>query len=151
MKMKYRSFVFAGILACAAVGTNANAQQFYDNWNTDACGFTDRAGFDLHHHMRLTAIELWYRWGHHESEVRYELYQDGELIKRGHLMRASCDPYQESWCGARGEIGIDLPRGHVEVRTERAKVCQNDGSRGEGFIHAYGMRDHGMHDEAMPD
>ena len=148
--MKCRSFVFAGILACAALGTNADAQQFYNNWNTAACSFTDRAGFDLHHPTRLTAIELWYRWDRHESEVRYELYQDDKFITRGFLMRASCDPYQEAWCEARAEVGIDLPRGFVEVRTERAKVCQNEGSHGEGFIHAYGMHDHGMRDPGMP-
>ena len=64
---------------------------------------------------------------------------DGEFVKRGRLLRAGCDPYQEAWCEARANVGADLPRGDVEVRTERAKLCQNDGSDGNGFIHAFGM------------
>ena len=123
----------------AFVPGTASAQQFYNNWNTAACGFTDRAGFRLHEPTRLTAIELWYHWGRHESEVGYELFHDGELVKHGHLMRAGCDPYQEAWCEARANVGVDLPRGFVEVRVERGKVCQNDGSDGHGFIHAFGM------------
>ena len=139
--MKYKSFLFVGMLAGLALCVNARAQQFYNNWNTAACGFTDRAGFYLQRPTRLTAIELWYHWGQHESEVRYELYQNDRFIKRGRLMRAGCDPYQEAWCEARDNIGIDLGRGYVEVRTERAKLCQNNQSNGEGFIHAYGMHD----------
>lgn len=139
--MKYRSFGFVSFLACIALSSNAHAQQFYNNWNTAACEFTDRAGFQLHRATHLTAVELWYHWGRHESEARYELYQDDRFIKRGRLMRAGCDPYQEAWCEARANIGIDLPRGDVEIRTERAKICQNEQSNGEGFIHAFGMHD----------
>jgi hypothetical protein len=139
--MKYRLLMFVSVLACAALGTNANAQQFYNNWNTDACGFTDRAGLKLREPTRLTAVELWFHWGRDQSEVRYELYQDGEFIKRGRLQRASCDPYQEAWCGARASIGVTLPRGYVEIRTEHAGICQNRQSYGEGFIQAFGMPD----------
>ncbi len=119
----------------------ASAQQFYNNWNTAACGFTDHAGFKLHERTRLTSIELWYHWGPRESEAEYKLFHNGEFVKRGHLERAGCDPYQEAWCEARANIGVELGRGHVEVRTERERVCQNEGSDGEGFIHAFGMPD----------
>ena len=123
-----------------ASGT-ASAQQIYNNWNTAACGLTDRAGFRLHEPTRLTAIELWYHWGRDESEVGYSLFHNGRFVKHGRLMRAGCDPYQEAWCEARGNVGEDLPRGYVEVQTTRPKVCQNEGSDGHGFIHAFGMPD----------
>jgi hypothetical protein len=56
-------------------------------------------------------------------------------------MRAGCDPYQESWCGARGNIGVSLPPGHVTIEVARGKLCQNGASGGRGFIRAYGMPD----------
>lgn len=122
------------LVSSAVVG-----QQIYNNWNTDACGYTDRAGVDLGGPTRLNSVELWYRWGRHESEVGYALFHDGRFVRRGRLMRAACDPYQEAWCGARGSVGVDLPPGHVEICVDRGKVCQNAGSNGEGFIQAYGM------------
>ena len=133
---------------CVAIGLaaglaffpgTANAQRFYNNWNTAACGFTHNAGFNLRKSMHLTSIELWYHWGPRERDVRYELYQNDKFVKRGRLRRGNCDPYQQAWCEARDDIGIDLPRGFVEVRTERPNVCQNEGSNGEGFIHVYGF------------
>jgi len=140
MKMRIGStFAFCLAAGLALAAGPASAQQFYNNWNTAACGFTDHARFRLHEPTRLTSIELWYHWGPRESEVRYEIFADGEFVKRGRLMRAGCDPYQEAWCEARANVGADLPRGDVEIRTERAKLCQNDGSDGNGFIHAFGM------------
>ena len=138
--MKIGSYV-TSILATAAVLTSssASAQQIYNNWNTAACGFTDHARFRLHEPTRLTSIELWYHWGRNESEVSYTLYHRGELVKHGRLMRAGCDPYQEAWCEARANVGVDLSPGRVEVVTARGKLCQNEGSDGEGFIHAFGM------------
>ena len=139
--MKCHSLVLVSVLTCTALCTNADAQQFYNNWNTAACAFTDVAGLDLREPTRLTAITLWYHWGRDESEARYEIYQNGHFVKRGRLMRAGCDVYQEAWCEARANIGITLPRGDIEVRTEHARICQNDQSRGEGFIQAFGMPD----------
>jgi hypothetical protein len=53
-------------------------------------------------------------------------------------MRGACDINQEAWCQARGNVGVVLPRGFVEVRTARGRVCQNAGSGGKGFIKAFG-------------
>ncbi len=138
--MKLSSYA-AICLASAMTLTSgaAFAQQIYNNWNTATCGFTDHASFRLHEPMRLTSIELWYHWGLNESEVGYTLIHRGESVKHGRLMRAACDPYQEAWCEARANVGVDLSPGPVEVVTERGKLCQNEGSDGEGFIHAYGM------------
>jgi hypothetical protein len=138
------AFAFAASFAFAS-GAAWGYGDLYNNWNTDGCDFTDHAGFMLRGPTRLTAIELWYRWGRHESEVGYEIFQHGRPIQRGVLMRAGCDPYQESWCGARDNVGIDLPPGYVEIRVDRGKVCQNRRSRGEGFIHAFGGPARGPH------
>ena len=133
---------YAGIILATSLSLicgTATAQQIYDNGNTDACGFTNRAAFELQGPTRLTAIELWYRWGRSESEVNYTLFHEGERVKSGRLVRGSCDTYQEAWCQARANVGVELPAGLVEVRTARGKVCQNAGSGGNGFIKAFGM------------
>ena len=138
--MKIRSYVvFCLAVGLSLVSGTATAQQIYDNNNPDACGFTDRAGFELSGPTRLTSIELWYHWGRRESEVAYTLFHEGRPVKRGRLMRGGCDPYQEAWCQARANVGVELPPGFVEVRTARGKVCQNAGSGGRGFIRAFGM------------
>ena len=59
--------------------------------------------------------------------------------RAGALTCGGCDPYQEAWCQARANVGVELPPGFVEVRTARGKVCQNAGSGGNGFIKAFGM------------
>ena len=138
--MKSGSYAAIALAVGLSLGCGtASAQQIYNNWNTEACGFTDRAGFRLREPTRLTAIELWYRWGPRESEVGFEVLIDGRPVKEGRLMRADCDPYQEAWCGARGNVGVSLPPGYVEIHTERGKICQNPRSGGAGFIHAYGL------------
>jgi hypothetical protein len=139
MKMKIRSYVvFCLAVSLSLVSGTAIAQQISDNWNTEACSFTDHAGFELQERTRLTSIELWYHWGRRESEVGYALFHEGEPVKRGRLMRGACDINQEAWCQARGNVGVVLPRGFVEVRTARGRVCQNAGSGGKGFIKAFG-------------
>ncbi len=72
--MKFSAIVipcFAAALSLASGTTDA--QQLYNNWNTDACGLTDHASFRLSAPTHLTAIELWYRWGSQEAEVGYQL------------------------------------------------------------------------------
>ena len=109
MKMKIRSYVvFCLAVSLSLVSGTAIAQQISDNWNTEACSFTDA------------------------------LFHEGEPVKRGRLMRGACDINQEAWCQARGNVGVVLPRGFVEVRTARGRVCQNAGSGGKGFIKAFG-------------
>ena len=130
----------AGMVAASLfVAAPAAAQQIYDNWNTSACGFTDVAGFDLSEPTRLTSVELWYHWRPNESEVGYVLLLDGRPLKRGRLMRAGCDPYQEAWCGARGNLGVEVPPGRVDIQVARPRLCQNPQSGGEGFARVFGL------------
>lgn len=140
--MRIGFYVALGLSAAVILpGGAASAQQIYNNWNTAACGLTDHARFRLHEPTRLTSIELWYHWGRHEDQVAYTLLHNGREVRHGRLMRAGCDPYQEAWCEARANIGADLSPGVVEVITERGKICQNEGSDGRGFIHAFGRAD----------
>ncbi len=67
MKMKICSYVvFCLAASLSLISGTAIAQQISDNWNTEACSFTDHAGFELQERTRLTSIELWYHWGRRE-------------------------------------------------------------------------------------
>jgi hypothetical protein len=64
----------------------------------------------------------------------------GEVMEEGELTRAECDPNQAAWCVARLEAGVEIEPGTYTFRTERAAICQNRASGGNGFICAYGAR-----------
>jgi hypothetical protein len=139
MKTFLTPFAACLVAGLAILPTSVKSQQIFDNWNTDACGFTDTASFALSEPIHLRAIELWYHWRPNEGAVGFELLHDGRMVKRGQLTRTTCDPYQEAWCAARGHVGVDLPPGMVTVRTEHGRLCQNGGSGGVGFIRAFGV------------
>lgn len=111
---------------------------FYDNWNTAACGFTDRAEFDVPRPIRLEQLQVWYNWAGGETSIDYAVTQDGRQVGSGVLRRESCDPFQTSWCVAADTPGADLAPGHYEVRVARGAICQNGGSGGRGFIKLFG-------------
>jgi hypothetical protein len=123
-------------LATSATGTAQN--KLFDNWNTDACGYTDSATFNLQTPAHLDQIEVWYQWRARESSVPYTIWHDSQAIRTGMLYRAECDPYQGAWCIARDSVDIDVGPGAYTIRTERPRVCQNGGSAGVGFVKAFG-------------
>jgi hypothetical protein len=127
----------AAFLFGVAVAT-AQPDKIYDNWNTDACGYTDRAPLDLQAPAHLQRLEVWYHWRGQESAVAYTLSRGGQTVRSGMLLRADCDPYQDAWCVARDAVDLDLGRGLYIIRTERPRVCQNAGSGGSGFVKAFG-------------
>jgi hypothetical protein len=112
----------------------------FNNWNTYACEMTDTAGFMLDRSVRADRIEVWYRWRSREVSVAYTLSRNGQTLRSGVLTRGDCDPYQEKWCVATDRIDLRLPPGNYLIRTERARVCQNAGSDGNGFAKVYGSR-----------
>jgi hypothetical protein len=116
----------------------ALAQQLSENWNTAACDFTDVATLALARPTNLQRVDIWYRWAANETSVHYSVSQDGAAVAEGDLTRAECDPYQTAWCVARVEPGADLQPGTYVFRTAHARICQNAGSRGQGFIRAFG-------------
>lgn len=115
-----------------------NTQQIADNWNTGGCGLTDRVTLSLNKPTHLDRVDLWYHWGPNETSVPYSLIHNGQIVSNGTLIRAECDRYQAAWCVARGQLGSDLAAGVYTFRTQRAAVCQNAGSGGQGFVRAYG-------------
>ena len=132
-----RSLVLLTALVCATVAP-ASAQQLFDNWNTGACDVTDVAAVTIDRPVRVRRIDIWYRWRRNETAVRYTATRGDEVIANGELSRAECDPHQEAWCVARVEPGAELEPGTYVFRTEQARICQNAGSGGRGFIRAYG-------------
>jgi hypothetical protein len=131
--------VLAVILASVAIPATVTAQEkLFDNWNTDACGYTDRATFELQAPVHLHHIDVWYHWRGREDSVPYTIWHDGQTIRTGALVRGECDPYQEAWCTARDSFDLDAGPGRYTIRTERPRVCQNGGSGGAGFVKAFG-------------
>jgi hypothetical protein len=117
-----------------------SSREVFNNWNTSACEMTDTAGFMLDRSVRADRIEVWYRWRAREVSVAYMLSQNGQTLRSGVLTRGDCDPYQEKWCVATDRIDLRLPPGNYLIRTGRARVCQNSGSDGNGFVKVYGSR-----------
>jgi hypothetical protein len=131
--------VLAVIVASLATSATVAAQEkLFDNFNTNACDYTDRATFDLQTRAHLDHVEVWYRWGGRETSVPYTIWHEGQTIRNGVLMRGDCDPYQEAWCTARDSFDLDAGPGRYTIRTERTRVCQNGGSGGAGFVKAFG-------------
>lgn len=129
-------FALLMTLLCLPVAS-ASAQQFVNNWNTDACGLTDSATINVSQPVHLSRLELWYNWQSNESSVGYIVSFNGQQIGTRTLTRADCDPYQAAWCVAKDAPDTDLSAGTYTFRTAQPRVCQNAGSGGQGFIRAY--------------
>ncbi len=124
----------------ALTGTFALAEEsvLSDNWNTAGCSYTDSAPLSVTSAVHLKRVDLWFNWNTDETSVSYTLLSGGQKLASGSLSRGDCDPYQASWCIARGKPDVDLAPGEYTVQVESARVCQNGGSGGKGFIKAYG-------------
>ena len=140
--MRCHSFVLTSALAVTALFSSAGAgyPMLYNNWNLETCATTNSAVMHQNHAWSMDAFEIWYNWAPGEEWVNYELYLNLKRVTSGRLLRGSCDPYQKSWCVARGEAALSAgDYSTLEVRTEYAHVCKNDRAA-EGFIHVYGIR-----------
>ncbi len=127
------------IVVSLAISVPGMAQiKLFDNFNTDACGFTDSATFNLQAPAHLSQIQVWYKWRGRESTVHYSILHNGQSVRDGVLSRTECDPYQESWCLANDTLDVDAEPGAYTIRTERGRVCQNAGSAGVGFVKVFG-------------
>lgn len=108
-------------------------------WNTQGCGLTDRAPLHLAAPARVDRIELWYNWTAGESSSPFQILSSGgRVAAEGIVSRASCDPYQTSWCVAAATQPLTLPAGDYVVRMPRGRICQNPASANRGFIRAWG-------------
>ena len=115
-------------------------REVFYNGNIDACDMTDTAVFTLDRPVRVNQIDVWYRWRTSEGSVAYTLSQSNRTLRNGVLSRGDCDPYQEKWCNATDRFDLRLYPGTYFIRTERARVCQNQGSDGKGFVKVFGSR-----------
>jgi len=121
---------------------SAPSVTIYEAWNSAGCGFTDSAALPLGEPVRLDRIQLWFNWRAGETSAPFVLLKDGVQIAQGQLSRGDCDPYQAAWCNAEADIGIRrLAPGDYTVQVAIARVCQNAGSNGRGFIRAWGAAD----------
>jgi hypothetical protein len=112
--------------------------KLFDNFNTDACGYTDSATFKLQTPAHLDQIQVWYHWQGRESSVHYTILHENQSVRDGALSRAECDPIQQAWCLANDALNVDAEPGAYTIRTERGRVCQNAGSGGFGFVKVFG-------------
>ena len=119
-------------------GEPATETLLFDNWNTGGCGLTDTATLDLAAPIHLARVSLWYNWQAGERGVNYSVSSGRRQVGGGTLTRGSCDPYQSAWCEARDTLGVDLDPGRYRFQLDSARLCQNGGSSGAGFIKAWG-------------
>ena len=136
MSMLRSLVVLVASLATSVAGTAQ--MKLFDNFNTNACGYTDSATFTLQASAHIGKIQVWYHWRSHESSVRYTIFRNKQAVGDGVLARGECDPYQDAWCLADDSTGMNLDRGDYTIQTERPRVCQNDGSSGVGFVKVFG-------------
>lgn len=112
----------------------------FDNWNTGACALTNNASFRLNVPTQIVGIELWYNWQRGEGGLAFEISARGRSIARGELARGSCDPYQTAWCTAVASLATVADAGDYVVRVSRGRLCQNAGSRNNGFVRVRGTQ-----------
>jgi hypothetical protein len=126
------------VVSLAVSATGMAQDKLFDNFNTSACGYTDSATFSLQAPAHIAQIRVWYHWRSQESSVRYTIWHDNQAVRDGVLSRAECDPYQEAWCSGNDAFDVDAESGAYTIRTERPRLCQNDGSAGVGFVKVFG-------------
>ncbi len=114
--------------------------KLFDNWNSAACAFTDRADFALEAPAQITHVELWYNWRAGERTLPFVLADAGGALAEGELTRGACDPNQASWCVATASLAVAAQPGAHVVQVGQARLCQNAQSGGRGFVRVRGMR-----------
>ena len=138
MRMRSTLFGTAMVLLLGAPFAVQAQVLLFDNINQGACGFTDTAVFQLRADSQIDRLALWYNWSAGEQSLPYTLAMPGQTMRSGTMVRGGCDPYQGSWCLAEDHVNAQFPAGQYTIRAARARVCQNSGSGGRGFVQAYG-------------
>ena len=115
-------------------------EQLFSNGNIGACDYTDTSTFTLEEEVFVSKLRMWYYWGAGETTLPYTLTLNGEEFASGELERASCDPYQTSWCEANYYANKNFPAGAYVLKAGSAKLCQNAESGGNGMYIIYGKK-----------
>ena len=112
--------------------------QLFTNFNSSACSQTGTSQFTLTQSASVTHWGVWYYWSSGETSVPATVKQGSTTVFSGNLTRASCDPYQTSWCDADGVVNATWPAGAYTVTITSAHMCMNSGSSNQGFVYIYG-------------
>jgi hypothetical protein len=114
--------------------------ELYTNHNIAACGYTDTSTFTISQEVYVAKLRMWYYWSKDEVKLPYTLTKDGVEYSKGDLVRASCDPYQTSWCEANIYPKKNMPAGKYIMTVANKKMCQNSGTQGNGMYGVYGKK-----------
>ena len=125
------------------IPSKTKGNQVFSNWNHNACGLTDRAVFALPRSTRINMLNVWYSWRRGETQVKYKLIHNGKVLFGGVLKKGSCDPHQRQWCESISAPNRVLPKGTYTIRVQDARICQNAGSKGNGFVIVSGIQQPG--------
>lgn len=139
--MKRSILVLLMVLGLSAATQTSDAGTpditLFDNWNTAACSTTNQVKFSIKEDALISRIVVW-------SDTRL-----GGGILSGTLSgpqgsmsisstRGNCDPYQHQWCEQVFAISRSLSAGDYSIKLNTNSVCQNNGSRGNGFVRVFG-------------
>ena len=128
--------VMAAVVATA--GVPAYAQQFFDDWNSAACGSTDVAMLTVERPIRLQRVDIWYRWRPNETTVHFRRRSAAKSSKKANCLAPSATRSRRLGASPVLEAGAEIEPGIYTFRTARAAICQNRASGGNGFIRAFG-------------
>ena len=135
--------LFVVILGLAAANQTSGAGTpeitLFDNWNTAACNTTSQAQFSINKEAFVSRIVVWSdtRLGGGNLSGTLSGPQGSMSISS---TRGNCDPYQGQWCEQIFAIARPLSAGNYSINLNTNSVCQNSGSRGNGFARVYGQQ-----------
>ena len=112
--------------------------QLFNNGNTLACSQTGSSQFTLANAANVTHWGVWYYWSSGQTSVTATVKQGSATVFSGNLTRASCDPYQTSWCNADAVASATWPAGAYTVTISPPQMCMNSTSSNQGFVYIYG-------------
>lgn len=130
------------VVFCAAPGHTRGSGPshelvLFDNWNGHVCSTTNRVRFELRRDSFVSRIVVW-------SDARRDSGNLSAILNgpKGAAGIASrqgrCDPHQRQWCERIFDVSLELSAGWYNLDMDRNSVCQNQGSRGNGFAKIYG-------------
>ena len=110
----------------------------FDNWNTAGCNTTNQSKFSINKEAFVSRIVMWSNTRLDGGNLSGTLSgpQGSRSISS---TRGNCDPYQHHWCEQIFTISSSLPAGNYSINLNNNSVCQNGGSRGNGFAKVYGQ------------
>lgn len=112
--------------------SNIDEQIIIDNWNKAACATTQTIQFDLQEPVVINTIGVWFNTKIGGRKLKFVL--SGPVSSSGSLQMKNCDPYQSQWCLGEARLNRNFLAGQYTLTTNISAVCQNVGSRGNGFI-----------------